>query len=264
MPEVSAVGWHPFSAGRRNGQDKQHARTEQQRGQRSRHRRRPIGLADHDDLDLQGLKTPQRRDVYSPSTTATEMNAAERMPEEMLGTTTRRIVGRPARPQRPGRFGSMLQVDRGQRRVDGPVGEWQHQRRRRRTSASARVEQEVGHPQVDVAQADRTLHDSRSGARRRDPHPRVDQGLVAANRGRKTNVLGVCLTGSYARVPVAASAVVAVAIPRTTATSAARPSLPIQPPAPCGDATPFIAEVSRGSAAALSHGTPSGLMLTAR
>ena len=30
--------------------------------------------------------------VYSPSTTATEMNAADRMPDAMLGTTTRTIV----------------------------------------------------------------------------------------------------------------------------------------------------------------------------
>ena len=35
--------------------------------------------------------------VYSPSTTAIEMNAADRMPDQMLGTTTRRIVvGQPA------------------------------------------------------------------------------------------------------------------------------------------------------------------------
>jgi hypothetical protein len=30
--------------------------------------------------------------VYSPRTTAIEMNEAERMPDQMLGTTTRRIV----------------------------------------------------------------------------------------------------------------------------------------------------------------------------
>ena len=39
--------------------------------------------------------------VYSPSTTAMEMKAAERIPDQMLGTTTRMIVvGQPAPSER--------------------------------------------------------------------------------------------------------------------------------------------------------------------
>ena len=39
--------------------------------------------------------------MYSPSTTAMEMKAAERIPDQMLGTTTRRmVVGQPAPSER--------------------------------------------------------------------------------------------------------------------------------------------------------------------
>ena len=39
--------------------------------------------------------------MYSPSTTAMEMKAADRIPDQMLGTTTRRmVVGQPAPSER--------------------------------------------------------------------------------------------------------------------------------------------------------------------
>ena len=49
--------------------------------------------------------------VYSPSTSATEMKAADRTPDQMLGSTTRSDHRGPAGAERPGRLGQRPHVD---------------------------------------------------------------------------------------------------------------------------------------------------------
>jgi hypothetical protein len=134
------------AAGEQRQREQQHE-AEQQHGQRGGHRRRTVGLADQHDLHLQRLKPDSDAIVYSPSTTAIEMNAAERMPDQMLGTTTRRIVVASPHPATR-RLGERLQVDGRQRGVDRAVGERQHQHDVHERQRQCGFTEEVRHPQV--------------------------------------------------------------------------------------------------------------------
>ena len=65
--------------------------------------------------------------VYSPSTSAIEMNAADRMPLTMFGSMTRGDHGDPAAPSERAASARVRSVDGRQRGVERAVGERQHQ-----------------------------------------------------------------------------------------------------------------------------------------
>ena len=128
------------SASRRpTGQQRQHQQqheAEQQHGQRGRHRRRAVALADRARSHRQGVEAGSEAMVYSPSTRATEMNAADRIPTRCWApprarssSSTRRPATAPPPRASAGRSPTAPRRSRG-RRTAAPA-------RRRRTSASA-------------------------------------------------------------------------------------------------------------------------------
>ena len=126
----------------------------------------------------------------------------------MLGTTTRSDRGRPARAQRPRRLRQRLQVDRRQRGVDRAVGERQHQHHVDERQRQRRLAEEVGHPQVDVAQPD---HDHQRRDRQRQQAEELDQPLAHGARSRTQIIVGTSSTSISTTVKTASSSEITIA-----------------------------------------------------
>ena len=84
---------------------------EQQRGERHGDRDRGVALAEQVDRDLEVVAVEQVAMVNSPSTSATDRNAADSTAVRMLGRTTRHITVPQLAPRRAGRLGQRPDVD---------------------------------------------------------------------------------------------------------------------------------------------------------